>query len=105
MSHHSHSFGRPNDVVRSTHPPLREYLSIFVHSTVCGHSYSRAAIQDFLKRSGRDGKACPASGCNKRITMDSLRADKELEKRIKIAARKQRQRAESEEDDDDEVIE
>ncbi|KAG6376960.1 hypothetical protein JVT61DRAFT_995 [Boletus reticuloceps] len=72
-------------------------------STLCGHSYSRAAIQEFL-RAGRTGQLCPASGCNKRITMDNLRVDKELEKRIKIAMRRQRQREESEEDDD-EVIE
>ncbi|KAF8133644.1 hypothetical protein EV363DRAFT_1448333 [Boletus edulis] len=72
-------------------------------STLCGHSYSRAAIQEFL-RAGRTGQLCPASGCNKRITMDQLRVDKELEKRIKIAMRRLRQREESEEDDD-EVIE
>lgn len=37
--------------------------------------------------------------------MDHLQVDKELEKRIKIAARRQRRQQESEEDDDDEVIE
>lgn len=75
------------------------------HSTVCGHSYSRAAIQEFLKRAGRDGKPCPASGCNKRITMDHLKADKELEKRVKIAARRQQRQEEESQEDEDEVIE
>ncbi|KAG9315911.1 zinc-finger of the MIZ type in Nse subunit-domain-containing protein [Chiua virens] len=42
-------------------------------SQVCGHSYSRAAIQEFLKRAGMHGKACPTSGCNKRITMENLK--------------------------------
>lgn len=74
------------------------------NSTVCGHSYSRAAIQEFLKGAG---KSCPASGCNKWITIDQLKVDKELEKRIKVAARRQRQQEESDDDDDDddEVIE
>ncbi|KAH0831931.1 zinc-finger of the MIZ type in Nse subunit-domain-containing protein [Lanmaoa asiatica] len=73
-------------------------------STVCGHSYSRAAIQEFLKRA-QYGKPCPASGCNKRITMDDLKADKALEKRVKIAARRQQRREEEDLEDDDEVIE
>lgn len=71
---------------------------------VCGHSYSRSSIQDYFMRVGRDAK-CPASGCNKRITMNSLRADKELEKRIKIATRKQQRQQEEDEEDDAEVIE
>lgn len=75
-----------------------------MNSTICGHSYSRAAIQEFLKWAGRDGKSCPTSGCNKRITMDHLKVDKELEKRVKIAARRQ-QRQQEESQDDDEVIE
>ena len=82
---------------------VSEHLS--TNSKTCGHSYSRAAIQDFLKMAGRNGKACPASGCNKRITMDDLKVDKELEKRIKIVARRQRRQEEESEEDDDEVIE
>ncbi|KAN0087448.1 hypothetical protein V8E55_006069 [Tylopilus felleus] len=73
-------------------------------STICGHSYSRAAIQEYMKKAGRTGVSCPASGCNERITMDHLKLDKELEKRVKIATRRQRQQEESE-DDVDEVIE
>ncbi|KIJ17689.1 hypothetical protein PAXINDRAFT_111190 [Paxillus involutus ATCC 200175] len=72
-------------------------------SQVCGHSYSRAAIQDYLKRAGMDGKSCPASGCNKRITMDQLQPDNDLEKRVKMAARRQQRR--DEDSDADEVIE
>ncbi|KAI9449293.1 hypothetical protein HD554DRAFT_2208232 [Boletus coccyginus] len=74
-------------------------------SKVCGHSYSRAAIQEYLKGARGYGLPCPTSGCNQRITMDHLQVDKELEKRIKIAVRRQRRQQESEEDDDDEVIE
>jgi SUMO ligase MMS21 Smc5/6 complex component len=79
---------------------VSEYLS--TNSKLCGHSYSRAAIQDFLKRAGR--KSCPASGCNKWITMDDLIVDKELEKRIKIVARRQQRQEESENDDDDDNV-
>ncbi|KAF9242585.1 hypothetical protein BU15DRAFT_86778 [Melanogaster broomeanus] len=71
-------------------------------SQVCGHSYSGAAIQDYLKKAGVNGKPCPTSGCNKRITMDQLQPDKDLEKRVKMAARRQRT---SSEDSDGEVIE
>ncbi|KAG8214475.1 hypothetical protein J3R82DRAFT_9528 [Butyriboletus roseoflavus] len=74
-------------------------------STVCGHSYSRAAIQEFLKWAGRVGKSCPASGCNKQITMDDLKVDKELEKRVKIAARRQQRQQEESQEDEDEVVE
>ena len=82
---------------------MSEYLS--TNSKLCGHSYSRAAIQDFLQRAGRNGKPCPASGCNKRITMDDLKVDKELEKRIKIVARRQQRQESMDDDDDDDVIE
>ncbi|KAI6044813.1 hypothetical protein EDC04DRAFT_264366 [Pisolithus marmoratus] len=72
-------------------------------SKVCGHSFSGAAIQEYLQKARADGIACPAAGCKKRLTMAVLRLDKDLEKKIKIAAR-QRQR-QAEDSDDGEVIE
>ncbi|KAI6147499.1 hypothetical protein BKA82DRAFT_139549 [Pisolithus tinctorius] len=72
-------------------------------SKVCGHSFSGDAIQEYLQRARADGIACPAAGCKKRLTMAVLRPDKDLEKKIKIAAR-QRQRL-AEDSDDGEVIE
>ncbi|KIK86881.1 hypothetical protein PAXRUDRAFT_152549 [Paxillus rubicundulus Ve08.2h10] len=72
-------------------------------SQICGHSYSKAAIQDYLRRAGMNGKSCPASGCHKQITMDQLQPDKDLEKRVKLAARRQQRR--NEDSDADEVIE
>ncbi|KIJ64447.1 hypothetical protein HYDPIDRAFT_28392 [Hydnomerulius pinastri MD-312] len=71
-------------------------------SEVCKHSYSEVAIRDYLK-SARGGKPCPASGCNNKITMDQLKADKDLEKRVKLAAR--RAQRQEEDSDADEVIE
>ncbi|KAI6122486.1 hypothetical protein EDD16DRAFT_1691819 [Pisolithus croceorrhizus] len=72
-------------------------------SKVCGHSFSGAAIQEYLQKAREDGIACPAAGCKKRLTMAMLRPDKDLEKKIKIAARQRQRRAED--SDDGEVIE
>lgn len=49
---------------------------------------------------------CPASGCKKMITRASLQPNKELAKRAKEAARRERARNDSDEESDgDEVIE
>ncbi|KIM65946.1 hypothetical protein SCLCIDRAFT_424609 [Scleroderma citrinum Foug A] len=72
-------------------------------SKVCGHSFSGAVIQDYLKKAGKDGISCPAAGCTKRLTMAALKHDKDLEKKVRIAERN-RQRQE-EDSDDAEVIE
>lgn len=72
-------------------------------SKVCGHSFSGAAIQEYLQKARADGIACPAAGCKKRLTMAMLRSDKDLEKKIKIAARQRQRRAED--SDDGEVVE
>ncbi|KAG6336055.1 hypothetical protein ID866_3028 [Astraeus odoratus] len=72
-------------------------------SKICGHSFSEAAIREFLKNPKAGGTPCPAAGCTKRLTMAVIQPDKDLEKKVKIAARK-RQRQE-EDSDDGEVIE
>ena len=49
---------------------------------------------------------CPASGCKKVVTRACLVPDKELAKKAKEAARRERARNDSEEEsDDDEVVE
>ncbi|TBU43587.1 hypothetical protein BD309DRAFT_864000 [Dichomitus squalens] len=71
-------------------------------SKLCGHSYSAAAIREYLGKGGR--KECPATGCKKMLALSDLEADPALAKRAKEAARRERAR-ESDEDDDAEVIE
>ncbi|KAI1789617.1 zinc-finger of the MIZ type in Nse subunit-domain-containing protein [Ganoderma leucocontextum] len=71
-------------------------------SKLCGHSYSAAAIREYLGRGG--SKQCPATGCNKMLVLSDLEVDKGLAKRAKEAARRERAR-EDDDDDDDDVIE
>ncbi|GBE84954.1 predicted protein [Sparassis crispa] len=76
-------------------------LTILVNpltSMVCHHSFSADAIQEFLGPSHTTTKKCPASGCNKYICLNDLKDDKELAKKAKDAARRERMR----EDDSDE---
>lgn len=70
---------------------------------VCGHSYSAAAIREYLGNSRGLKKECPATGCKKEISMASLEPNKDLAKRAKEAAR--RERAREEDSGDEEVIE
>jgi len=44
-------------------------------------------------------RKCPATGCNKKIVMADLKADKALERRAKDHARREAMRAEDEADD------
>ena len=79
---------------------LRAYI---LHSKLCGHSYSAAAIREYLGRGGR--KQCPATGCNKMLALSDLDVDDELARRAKEAARRERARESDDDDDDGEVIE
>ncbi|KAI0372159.1 hypothetical protein BV20DRAFT_991662 [Pilatotrama ljubarskyi] len=72
-------------------------------SKLCGHSYSAEAIKDYLGHSRARRKECPATGCKKQISLADLEPNKELAKRAKEAAR--RERAREEDSDDGEVIE
>ncbi|KAI0927246.1 hypothetical protein AcV5_007833 [Taiwanofungus camphoratus] len=71
-------------------------------SELCGHTFSGEAITDFLGPSRTERKKCPASGCNKMICLSDLKPNKELAKKAKDAARRERMR---EEDSDEEVVE
>ena len=78
-----------------------QHLTSLLHRKLCGHSYSAASIREYLNiRGGR--KQCPAAGCHKMISMGDLMQDKELAKKAKDAARRERMR---EEDSDEDVIE
>lgn len=73
------------------------------YSKICNHSYSREAIEGYL-RSHSGKTTCPATGCRQKISMADLEVNKELEKRAKAAARREKEREESD-NDEDEVIE
>lgn len=67
---------------------------------MCNHSFSGAAIREYLSHGS---KKCPAAGCNKKITLADLKSDKALERKVKEHARREAMRAEDE-DVDAEVI-
>ncbi|KAF9649385.1 hypothetical protein BDM02DRAFT_1844775 [Thelephora ganbajun] len=69
-------------------------------SKICNHSFSGAAIREFLSRGV---KRCPATGCNERLTLADLKEDKSLERKVKEHARRAAMRAEDE-DVDTEII-
>lgn len=71
-------------------------------SSVCGHSFSAAAIREYLGPNKFTKKGCPSSGCNQAFSQNDLKVDKELGKKVKDAARRERMR---EDDSDGEVIE
>ncbi|KIY63582.1 hypothetical protein CYLTODRAFT_446522 [Cylindrobasidium torrendii FP15055 ss-10] len=71
-------------------------------SKICGHSYSGDAIRQYFVNS-RESKSCPASGCNKKITLADCVSDKDFNKRLKAHRRMQKRR--EEEMEVDEVIE
>ncbi|KAJ7601027.1 zinc-finger of the MIZ type in Nse subunit-domain-containing protein [Mycena floridula] len=70
-------------------------------SSVCQHSFSKAALMEMFKGGG--SKKCPAAGCTKSFKFSDCKPNKELVKRIKHWERRERRRAE--ENDDTEVIE
>jgi len=73
-------------------------------SSVCGHSFSATAIRDYLGTSRVTKKKCPASGCNKWFSQSDLKSNKDLEKRVKAAARRLRAQEEDDDDDDDDMV-
>jgi SUMO ligase MMS21 Smc5/6 complex component len=102
MSTNSHSTRRPIDIVRT--PSTFRESSGTNHSTnsrdVCKHSFSGGAIREYLSQGV---KKCPAAGCNKKITLEDLKEDRALERRVKEHARREAMRAEDE-DVDAEII-
>ncbi|KAH9854682.1 hypothetical protein C2E23DRAFT_867274 [Lenzites betulinus] len=72
-------------------------------SKLCGHSYSAAAIKEYLNNSRNIQRECPATGCKKQISLGIMESNKDLAKRAKEAER--RERAREEDSGDEEVIE
>lgn len=79
-------------------------LDLLASRTECGHSFQASAIREFLKHSRTAREKCPTSGCNAIISMDKLKPNKELAKKAKDAARRERMR-EEDSDEDGDVIE
>ncbi|CAO1615619.1 unnamed protein product [Parajaminaea phylloscopi] len=65
-------------------------------STVCGHSYSKEAIEGYIEQCQRrhERPQCPRAGCDKAISSATLREDRDLEKRVRRHRRKLEQREE-----------
>ncbi|KAF9454742.1 hypothetical protein P691DRAFT_194209 [Macrolepiota fuliginosa MF-IS2] len=70
-------------------------------STVCGHSFSGAAIRATFRTPSALNK-CPAAGCAKSFRLADCKSDKGLAKRVK--AHKRRMEREQEDSDAEEVI-
>ncbi len=103
MSSQPHDSGRSIDLVRLPHHYLVCVLTYLLYRKTCKHSYSASAIREYLGTNRNRTKSCPATGCRTEICLADLEDDKELAKRAKEAAR--RERARERDSDDDEVIE
>ncbi len=70
------------------------------YSRVCGHSFSRDALQQFFK--GERTQECPTSGCNKSFKFSDCVPDDALAKKVK--AHQRRQRAAETDSEDEDVV-
>jgi E3 SUMO-protein ligase NSE2 len=75
------------------------YAQLTDHRTKCPHSFSRNAIYSMFRV---PEIRCPQPGCQARFTKADLRANRNLEDRVKAFARreKERERREREKEDD-----
>ncbi|KAH8930119.1 hypothetical protein BT69DRAFT_1315174 [Atractiella rhizophila] len=63
-------------------PITMGWLEDAVKSTICGHQYSREGVYSYIRENG-GAVECPVTGCDKKITMNSLRDDPNLSRRVK----------------------
>ncbi|KAG8929610.1 hypothetical protein FRC01_004070 [Tulasnella sp. 417] len=72
-------------------------------SKICGHSFSREALEDYFKQQRRGGHQakCPASGCNKNLSLADFAINKDLAKRTNAAERRRRRKAIEDQEDDE----
>lgn len=71
-----------------------------MYSKVCGHSFSRDALQQYFK--GGRAEKCPSTGCTKSFRLSDCLPDEALAKKAK--AHQRRQRAAETDSDDEEVV-
>ncbi|KAF8271993.1 hypothetical protein EI94DRAFT_1567349 [Lactarius quietus] len=72
-------------------------------SSVCQHSFSAQAIRQVLGPNRFTKKKCPASGCNQMISLNDLKSNKELERKVKANQRRAQRREEDQ--DAEEIVE
>lgn len=54
-----------------------------VRSTVCGHTFSRTFIEEYIRRKLRSGNVtCPMAGCSAHVTSDALERDMDAERAL-----------------------
>lgn len=87
------SYNCPLTLKRFEHP---------VTSTVCPHSFEKAAVEDYL-RTSRGSASCPVPGCSQQVTLATLRPDPVLERDVKRAAQRAERRRQEEEDNEAEA--
>lgn len=68
-------------------PPYPRSFSVC--STLCKHSYSRSAIQDYV---AAGNNRCPASGCQAAVSQRSLKEDPALTKKVAAFKRREEER-------------
>eukprot|EP00026_Physarum_polycephalum_P007983 Phypoly_transcript_08056.p1 GENE.Phypoly_transcript_08056~~Phypoly_transcript_08056.p1 ORF type:complete len:232 (-),score=56.16 Phypoly_transcript_08056:190-885(-) len=66
-------------------PLTRKELEDPVKNIPCGHTYSREAIVDYMKKgkSKRGKFPCPVAGCSGELTKETLEKDMELERQLR----------------------
>lgn len=74
------------------------HISDYVNRRVCKHSFSKAAIREYLSNVAR--KQCPTSGCNQFLGLGDLYDDKALKRKVQEASRRERMRESDDEDGD-----
>lgn len=85
-------------------PPLLISTSLMHQRKICGHSFSREHLEDYFKQQSRRGgqlAKCPASGCNKNLSLADFAINKDLAKRTNAAERRRRRRALDDQGDED----
>jgi E3 SUMO-protein ligase NSE2 len=78
-------------------------LSCSIFRTICQHSFSAEAIRQVLGPNKFTKKKCPVSGCNQMISLNDLKPDKDMARRVKACQRRAQRR--EEEHDVEEIVE
>ncbi|KAI3537349.1 hypothetical protein CABS03_02218 [Colletotrichum abscissum] len=69
-----------------------------VSSSACSHTFEKAAITEFLRRSPGHRAQCPVAGCSKEIALNDFFDDPVILRKMKRALEQQRRREEEEEE-------
>eukprot|EP00727_Mastigamoeba_balamuthi_P006506 m51a1_g2476 hypothetical protein (219) ;mRNA; f:59341-60184 len=64
-------------------PITRQLFECPVKNKNCGHTYSKAAILDYLSRKRGDQANCPVAGCQAKVSKQTLERDNEMEREVR----------------------